>query len=47
LPILVTIPLGAIVYAAGSLAFGTVSVRDLARVRTYLVARRAPATAPA
>jgi O-antigen/teichoic acid export membrane protein len=47
LPILLTISLGAVVYAAGSLLVGTVSIHDLARVRTHLVSRRAPATVPA
>jgi O-antigen/teichoic acid export membrane protein len=47
LPVLVTISLGAMVYAAGSLLLGTVTLHDLSRVRTHLASRRAPATVAA
>ena len=44
LPIFVSIPLGAIVYVAGSLLLGTVTQHDLSRIRTHLITRRSPAT---
>jgi O-antigen/teichoic acid export membrane protein len=41
LPILVTIPLGALIYGVGSLAVGTISLGDLRHVRGFLTERRA------
>ncbi|MGH2369303.1 MAG: flippase, partial [Chloroflexota bacterium] len=47
LPVLIVIPFGALIYGAGSLLLGTVSLGDLRRVRTYLTERRAARSAHA
>jgi O-antigen/teichoic acid export membrane protein len=41
LPILLSVPVGVLVYGGGSLLLGTVSLGDVRRVRGYLIERRA------